>query len=84
MSLCQEFSANKAWQYWEIYNIQRDKGAVRRDTSPPWQNDLVPAILNTTMPSHPLNNIVDPDSGGRYDGGITGLQWYETVCRHSL
>ena len=45
---------------------------------------MVPAIVNTTMPSHPLNNIVDPDSVGSDNGGITGKQLYETLCRHSL
>ena len=82
--LSEEFSGNKAWRYVKIFIIQRVKGASKIDTSFPSWNDLVPAILNTTMPSSPLKNIVDPYWGGRDYVLITGQRWSQTLCRHSL
>ena len=66
-----------------IYYSTRQRGSKKRYKLAliKW---FVPAILNTTSPSSLLNNIVDPDWGGRDNGGITGLQWYETLWRHSL
>ena len=82
--LSKEFSANKAWLYGKIFIIQRDKGAAKIDTSFNSWNDLVPAILNTTMSSSPLKNIVDPYWGGRDNVLITGQRWSQTLSRHSL